>query len=149
MFRVIVVMLIATASAAVGQILLRKGMQVVGPLESYAPLSMGPYFLRALFQPYVILGTVLNAVFYFGMLAALSWSGVTVVLPLTAIEYAFAAVLAVTILHEVVLPIRWAGIAFVILGVILISVGGGDEPAGQGSAGSGAVSTMEGNAHLD
>ena len=122
MIRVIIAMVLATAAAAVGQILLRKGMQVVGPLESYAPLDMASYFLRALLQPYVIGGTVLSAVFYFGMLAALSWTGVTVVLPLTAIEYGFATVLAVTILKEAVPPLRWAGIAFVIVGVILVIV---------------------------
>jgi drug/metabolite transporter (DMT)-like permease len=129
MVRVIIAIVIATAAAAVGQILLRKGMQVMGPLESYAPMHMASYFLRALFQPYVIGGTALSGVFYFCMLAVLSWTGVTVAIPLTAIEYAFATVLAVTILKEAVLPMRWAGIAFVILGVILISVGGGEEPA--------------------
>jgi len=150
LIRVIIAMVLATAAAAVGQILLRKGMQVVGPLESYAPLEMGAYFLRALFQPYVIGGTVLSAVFYFGMLAALSWTGVTVVLPLTAIEYGFATVLAVTILKEAVPPLRWAGIAFVIIGVILVSAGGGEEPLGGGDTGQPRnISSMEGSLHSD
>jgi len=149
MFRVIIAILIATASAAVGQILLRKGMQVMGPLESYAPLHMGSYFLRALFQPYVIAGTVLSGVFYFCMLAALSWTGVTIAIPLTAIEYAFATILAVTVLKEVVLPLRWAGIAFVILGVILISIGGGEDPVGADPGNSGDLPGTEGSIHLD
>ncbi len=126
MFRILVAMIVATGSAAVGQILVRRGMQQVGSLESYAPLHLISYFWHALCDPYVIAGTVLNAVFYFLFLAALSWTDVTVALPMTAIEYGFAAFLAVMILKEKVPPARWAGIALVIIGVILIARGGGE-----------------------
>jgi drug/metabolite transporter (DMT)-like permease len=127
MLRVIVAMTIAAASAAYGQILVRRGMLQVGSLENYAPWPLIVYFWHALCNPYVIGGTVLNAVFYFLFLAALSWTKVTVVLPMTAIEYGFAALLAVTLLKEIVPPLRWAGIAFVIVGVILIAVNGGEK----------------------
>jgi drug/metabolite transporter (DMT)-like permease len=119
-------MIIASMSAAYGQILVRRGMLQVGSLENYAPWPVITYFWHALCNPYVIGGTVLNAVFYFLFLAALSWTGVTVVLPMTAIEYGFAALLAVTLLKESVPPARWIGIALVIVGVILIARGGGD-----------------------
>ena len=126
MLRVLIAMTMATGAAAVGQILLRRGMQQIGSLEHYAPLELVVYFWQALCNPYVIGGTVLNALFYFLFLAALSWTDVTVALPLTALEYGFAAVLAVLILKEVVSPIRWAGIALIIFGVILISLGNGE-----------------------
>ena len=126
MLRVIVAMTIAAGSAAFGQILVRRGMLQVGSLENYAPWSLIVYFWHALCNPYVIGGTVLNAVFYFLFLAALSWTGVTVVLPMTAIEYGFAAFLAVTILKESVPPIRWVGIVLIVIGVILVARGGGE-----------------------
>jgi drug/metabolite transporter (DMT)-like permease len=126
MLRVIVAMTIAAASAAFGQILVRRGMLQVGSLENYAPWPMIAYFWHALCNPYVIGGTILNAVFYFLFLAALSWTEVTVALPMTAIEYGFAAVMAVAILKESVPPVRWAGIALVVIGVILIARSGGE-----------------------
>lgn len=126
MFRVIVAMTLAAASAAMGQVFLRRGMLQVGSLEHYAPVAMAVYFWHALGNPYVIAGTVLNAAFYFLFLATLSWTGVTVALPMTAIEYIFAAVLAIALLHEHVSPARWAGICLVIVGVILIARGGGE-----------------------
>lgn len=126
MLRVLIAMTVAAGSAAVGQILVRRGMQQVGSLENYAPLALVIYFWQALSNPYVIAGTVLNALFYFLFLAALSWTDVTVVLPLTAIEYGFAAFLAVMILKEQVSPMRWSGIALVILGVVLITRSGGE-----------------------
>ncbi len=126
MLRVIVAMTAAAATAAVGQILVRRGMQQIGSLENYAPLELLAYFWHALCNPNVIIGTVLNAVFYFLFLAALSWTEVTVALPMTAIEYGFAAILAVLILQERVPTIRWIGIFLVVLGVILISRSGAE-----------------------
>jgi drug/metabolite transporter (DMT)-like permease len=126
MLRVIVAMTIAALSAAFGQILVRRGMLQVGSLENYAPWPLIAYFWHALCNPYVIGGTILNAVFYFLFLATLSWTGVTVALPMSAIEYGFAALMAVTILKESVPPVRWAGIALVVIGVILIARGGGE-----------------------
>jgi drug/metabolite transporter (DMT)-like permease len=137
---------IATLSGAVGQILMRRGMQIVGALSSYAPLDLVAYFWKALCQPYVIAGTVLSAVFYFCILAALSWTDVTVAIPLTAIEYGFTAVLAVTVLKEAVPPLRWAGIALVVIGVVLISAGGGDEPTGGKTSNT---HQDQGSTHLD
>ena len=128
MARVLIAMIIAAASAAFGQILVRRGMQQIGPLESYAPRDLLAYFGHVSANWYVIGGTILNTIFYVLFLAALSWTDVTVVLPMTAIEFGFAAVLAVTILQEVVPPLRWVGIALVVLGVILISLGGGETP---------------------
>ena len=126
MLKVIIAMTIAAAAAAVGQIFVRQGMQQVGALEQYAPLALMGYFGQALLNPYVVIGTLLNGVFYFLFLAALSWTDVTVVLPMTALEFGMAAILAVVLLNEVVPTMRWAGIALVIAGVFLIALAGGE-----------------------
>jgi drug/metabolite transporter (DMT)-like permease len=121
MLRVVVAMTIAAVSAALGQTLVRRGMQQVGSLEDYGPLALVVYFWHAATNLYVIAGTALNTVFYLLFLAALSWTDVTVALPMTAIEYGFAAFLAIFMLREQVSPLRWAGIALIIVGVILIA----------------------------
>jgi drug/metabolite transporter (DMT)-like permease len=126
MLKVLMAMTVAAAAAAVGQIFVRQGMQQVGSLEAYAPAALIAYFVRALLNPYVIAGTALNAVFYFLFLASLSWADVTVVLPMTALEFGMAAALAVIILDEAVPNLRWAGIALVVLGVVLITYAGRD-----------------------
>lgn len=126
MLKVLIAMTIAAAAAAVGQIFVRQGMQQVGSLEAYAPMALMGYFGQALSNPYVVIGTALNAVFYFLFLASLSWADVTVVLPMTALEFGMAAILAVMILHEAVPSLRWAGIVLVILGVMLITLTGHD-----------------------
>ncbi len=126
MVRVIIAMTLAAGSAAFGQILVRRGMQQVGSLENYAPLALAVYFWHALCNLNVIIGTVLNAVFYFLFLAALSWTEVTVALPMTAIEFCIAPFLAILILKESISPLRWTGVALVVIGVILIARSGGE-----------------------
>jgi drug/metabolite transporter (DMT)-like permease len=135
MVRTLSAMIIACAAAAVGQILVRHGMQQVGPLESWEPMVLARFLGRSMTNASVVGGTLLNAVFYVLFLAALSWSEVTVALPLTALEYLFAAILSVMILKEAVPGLRWAGIILVIGGVILIGLsdtgsGRAAEPAG-------------------
>ena len=122
MLRVLSAMLGACVAASIGQILVRRGMLQVGELSSWSPRYLAAYFWHALSNPWVIAGTVGNALFYFLFLAVLSWAEVSVALPLTALEYAIAAVLGILFLKEPVPPLRWAGIALVIAGVMLISV---------------------------
>ncbi len=124
MLRVALAMVVGSAATAMGQILIRRGMQQIGSLEEYAPAALVAYFSQVLTNPSVIGGTLLNGVFYLLLLTVLSWAEVTVAVPFTALEYGFAAVLAITILQEAVPPIRWMGIVLVIVGVLLISLSG-------------------------
>ena len=122
MLRVLSAMIAACVSASIGQILVRRGMLQVGELNGWSPRYLAAYFWHALTNPWVVAGTVGNALFYFLFLAVLSWAEVSVALPLTALEYAIAAVLGILVLKEPVPPLRWAGIALVIAGVMLISL---------------------------
>jgi drug/metabolite transporter (DMT)-like permease len=122
MLRVLSAMIGACIAAAVGQILVRRGMLQIGELAGWSPRYLAGYFWHALTNPWVIAGTVGNALFYFLFLAVLSWAPVAVALPLTALEYAIAAVLGILFLGEPVPPLRWAGIALVIAGVMLIGL---------------------------
>jgi len=122
MLRVVIAMIGACISASIGQILVRRGMLQIGELSGWSPRYLVTYFWHALGNPWVIAGTVGNALFYFLFLAVLSWSEVSVALPLTALEYVIAAVLGIVFLKEPVPPLRWAGIALVVAGVMLISL---------------------------
>ncbi len=130
MLRVIVAMIGACLAGALGQILMRRGMQQLGSLETWAPLELLAYFWHALCNPWVIAGTVASALFYFLFLAVLSWAEVTVALPLTALEYVITAGLGILILKETVPPTRWLGIALVVAGVALIGMTGSADHAG-------------------
>jgi len=61
------------------------------------------------------------ALFFFLWLAVLSWEDLSVALPMQALNYVLVAVLAKYLLHEDISPLRWAGIALVCVGVMLIT----------------------------
>jgi uncharacterized membrane protein len=76
---------------------------------------------RAVANPWLIVGVVLQASFFFIYLMLLSRADVSLVLPLTAIDYIVVAVLAQYMLGETVTPVRWAGMGLIVAGVGLLS----------------------------
>ena len=76
---------------------------------------------RAVANPWLILGVVLQASFFFIYLTLLSRADVSLVLPLTAVDYIVVTILAQYVLGEVVTPVRWAGVGLIVAGVGLLS----------------------------
>jgi drug/metabolite transporter (DMT)-like permease len=111
-FTVIVVL-----SNVLGNSFLSRGMRGVGELLSLSPL---PY-IQALFNPWVALGASLLVLWLLSHMALLSWADLSYVLPVTAIGYVLVALTARVFLHEHVSPWRWAGIALIVAGVMLVS----------------------------
>ena len=66
------------------------------------------------------LGLLLQALAFFTLLALLSWSDVTFVVPATALEYVVGAAASVLLFREQVDQTRWAGVLLVCLGVAFI-----------------------------
>ncbi|MBI3300443.1 MAG: EamA family transporter [Elusimicrobia bacterium] len=118
--RVLVVMLVAIAAAGAGNVALSKGMQAVGSLEAFDPVSLWAFFTAAVANPWVIGGILLELANYLLWLAVLSWSEVSWALPLNALEYILVALTAAVFLGERVGPVRWAGIVLIAAGVALL-----------------------------
>lgn len=125
MLKTIIVMLLAVTAGAVGDIFLTQGMKSFGDLSAKGFGEIIEVVFRALTTPRLILGTVLQAV-YFGLwLAVLSWEDLSVALPLQALNYILVAFLSKWYLGEEVTSLRWAGICLIIVGVGLVTRSGG------------------------
>ena len=109
-------MLVAIASllGAMGHVVLAKGMKLVGASEIGSPVA------RTLSNPYVLLGVALQAAFFFMYMTLLSREDVSKILPLTTLSYLVVAFLAQFVLAEAITPMRWTGIGFIVLGVLLV-----------------------------
>jgi drug/metabolite transporter (DMT)-like permease len=109
-------MLVAIASllGGLGHVVLAKGMKLVGAGAAGSALA------RTLTNPYVLLGVALQAAFFFMYMALLSREDVSKVLPLTTMSYLVVAFLAQFVLAEPVTALRWTGIGFIVLGVLLV-----------------------------
>jgi drug/metabolite transporter (DMT)-like permease len=121
MVKTFIIVLIAAALGGTGHVFLAKGMRPVGDLTEAPSGRIGGMVARAVANPWLIFGVVLQASFFFIYLVLLSRADVSLVLPLTAIDYIVVAVLAQYMLGEIVTPVRWAGMGLIVAGAGLLS----------------------------
>ena len=99
--------------AAIGDVLLARGMRDVGQVS----VSNWHSAITAVANPWVIVGIVLLMGFFATYLAALSWADLTYVLPATSFSYIVMALLGKHMLGETISMSRWAGIFLITVGV--------------------------------
>jgi drug/metabolite transporter (DMT)-like permease len=123
--KTVIVVTLAALSAAVGETLLSYGMKKNGAMNLADPSQWFSLILSVVRNPYITVGVVFLAIFFFLYLAALSWADLSFVLPLTAVSYIFAALLARFVLGEEVSVFRWIGTVVIMIGIGLIALNGG------------------------
>lgn len=121
MLKTVIIMLLAVTAGTVGDILLAKGMKQLGDLSTMNLRGILEVVYRAMTEWKIVVGTAMLALFFFLWLAVLSWEDLSVALPMQALNYVLVAILAKYLLHEQISPLRWAGIALVCVGVIMIT----------------------------
>jgi len=117
--RLLIFLLVAVLASTAGEIAITHGMKKVGGPEHLAPRAVVAFLGRALGSGWFWLGTLLSALYFYAMLALLSWAPVSLVVPATALSYVVGAFGAKLLLRERVSPTRWAGVALVCAGVAL------------------------------
>lgn len=123
MLKTVVMVLIAALIGGTGHVMLSKGMKTVGDLTEAPSGRLGGMVARAVSNPWLLLGVLLQAAFFFTYLTLLSRADVSLVLPMTALDYIVVALLAAPLLGEPVTAARWGGILLIVGGVALVSRG--------------------------
>jgi drug/metabolite transporter (DMT)-like permease len=121
MLKTLALVLVAAVIGGTGHVMLSKGMRTVGDLTEAPADRVGGMVGRALSNPWLLLGVVLQATFFVLYLTLLSRANVSQVLPMTAVDYIVVALLAQVMLGELVTLTRWAGIGLIVAGVFLVS----------------------------
>ena len=104
--------------SVVGNTALSHGMREIGGgVVSWNPL---PY-LYAFGNPWVVGGVLILALWMVAELALLSRADLSFVLPVTSTAYVLIAIAGHFVLGEEVTWTRWAGIAVITVGVILVA----------------------------
>jgi drug/metabolite transporter (DMT)-like permease len=117
-----VVLTLAIAAQAAGNVYLSKGMRDMAGRIGNADLPL--ILLRGIESPTIWLGTTLLLAFFLLYAAALSWADLSFVLPATAFGYAVNVACGHYFLNEAVTPARWAGASLISIGVILVARSG-------------------------
>jgi drug/metabolite transporter (DMT)-like permease len=103
-----------------GNVLVGKGVKSVGALNSWAPGALFDFFWRAFTTPTIWLGIASLLTFFVAYIVVLSWADYSFVQPASAVSYGVVAGLSFLLLHEVVKPAQWVGVAIICFGVFIV-----------------------------
>jgi drug/metabolite transporter (DMT)-like permease len=106
--------------APLGNVLLSKGMKGVGSAKNWALADVARIFTRILSSGYIWLGIACLLTFFAAYMLVLTWADYSYVQPASAFSYAVVALLGYFLLGETVPPLRWAGIAVICVGVLVV-----------------------------
>jgi drug/metabolite transporter (DMT)-like permease len=129
MTKILIILLIAFAFEAFGVISLKEGINKIGAQYTARKAAMptwknvlklvGNWFTNK----NVLLGLLLETIFFVLLQYLLGQRDVSFVWPLTAVSFVMTTLAAQFILHEQVNFTRWSGVALIVLGAALISYG--------------------------
>ena len=108
------VLIPAVLAQGAGNVFLSMRMREVGSFNWFELLP------RAIESPTLWFGTALLVVSFLLFAAALSWADLSFVVPAVSVEVVVNVLLASHFLHEVVSPMRWTGVLFISIGVLLV-----------------------------
>jgi len=118
--KTIPLILISIVLGPLGNVLLGKGMKSAGHLELHGVSDLLPVAFRVFSSPILWLGIACLIGFFVVHMLLLTWADYSYVQPATALSYATVAVLSYFLLGEYVSPLRWAGIATICFGVLVV-----------------------------
>jgi drug/metabolite transporter (DMT)-like permease len=113
-----VLLFISISLAVVGQLLMKRGMQIIGAFPLADILTK---LIPMILNPFVFLGLAAFGVSSVFWLAVLSRLDLSLVYPMVSIGYIFVAIFSWALLGEQLTMVRWLGIAVICAGVFLIS----------------------------
>ena len=119
--KTLIVLFIAILAQTLGDVYLTRGMKEIGEIASLSPLALFHTGVQIFSSPLVWLGIAGLLTFFLLYLAALSWSDLSFVLPVTAFGYALNALMAWYLLGERVSSVRGFGTIVIGIGVAVVS----------------------------
>ena len=106
--------------APLGNVLLGKGMKDMGSAITWQSSQLVQIFVRIISSGTIWLGIASMLTFFVAYLLVLSRVDYSYVQPASACSYLVVALLGYLLLHEVVTPLRWMGIAVICFGVLIV-----------------------------
>ncbi|HZD80281.1 MAG TPA: hypothetical protein VE646_09610 [Actinomycetota bacterium] len=116
----IVLILVSVTLAAVAQLTLKHGMNQVTARTGVLELT-GESARSVVITPAVWIGLVLFGLSAVVWLGVLSRTSLSFAYPFAAITYVLILLFDKLVLDEAVPPLRWAGVAFIAIGIFLVS----------------------------
>jgi drug/metabolite transporter (DMT)-like permease len=119
--KVILILLIALVFESAGVVFLRAGLKQIGPVREITTGEIARVARQSLTHPTVLLGIVLETIYFVLLLALLKQHDVSLIWPLTALGFVLTALSAKFLLQEEISLARWSGVILIVVGAGLVS----------------------------
>jgi drug/metabolite transporter (DMT)-like permease len=119
-FKTYFLILLVVIFSPLGNVLLSSGIKQVGPMTFHTVSEFLGVFARVFTSGAIWLGIASLFAYFISYMLVLSWADYSYVQPATAMGYVIVALLGRFVLHETVTPLRWIGISFIFLGVLVV-----------------------------
>jgi drug/metabolite transporter (DMT)-like permease len=120
MLKFLIILLIGLTFESIGVVMLKKGMEKIGDVKQVSVSEVLRIVKAGATNGSILLGVFFEALFFAILLILMSRSDISLLWPLTGLSFVFATIAAIIFLGEKVTPMRWAGVALVVAGAVLI-----------------------------
>ena len=121
MAKLILILLIALVFEAVGVVFLSQGLKQIGAPQKISLPEITRLISRGLGNRHILLGVLLETIFFAALLVLLANWDVSLVWPLTALGFVLTTLAARFIRHEEVSAVRWSGVILIMTGAALVA----------------------------
>jgi uncharacterized membrane protein len=119
-FKTYLLILLMVIFGPLGNVLLGKGMKRIGAVSIGTAAETLDLLSRILSSGTIWLGIASLITFFAAYMLVLSWADYSYVQPASSVAYGMVALLAHFMLREAVSPLRWVGVLFICLGVLVV-----------------------------
>lgn len=121
MVRIILILFLALLVESVGVVFLSSGLKQIGEVKQMNAGEIGGLIKRGITNRNVLLGVLLETMFFIALLYLLSKRDVSLIWPLTSLGFVLTAMVAHFYLGEEVSRVRWLGVIFIVIGASIVS----------------------------
>ena len=121
MFKLLIILLIGLCFESAGVVLLKKGMNNIGPVKGASVGEILRVAKAGAVSPQILAGVFFEALFFLCLLLLMSKSDISFLWPLTGLSFVFATFAAIWFLGERVSSTRWVGVILIMIGAAFIS----------------------------
>ena len=121
MTKLLIILLAGLLFEATGVVFLSKGLKQIGEVKTRTAVEILRVVQSGATNANILLGVVLEAVFFGTLLYLMSQADLSFIWPLTALGFVLTTLAAKFLLHEEVSAVRWGGVILIMAGTALIS----------------------------
>jgi drug/metabolite transporter (DMT)-like permease len=119
--KLLIILLAGLLFEAAGVVFLSKGLKQIGDVKARNAGEIFRVVKSGATNANILLGVVLEAVFFGALLYLMSQAELSFIWPLTALGFVLTTLAAKFLLHEEVSAVRWGGVILIMAGAALIT----------------------------